>query len=328
MRFFEEIKRKAQADPKIVVLPEFAFDTDGVIREAIEIVRAEGTAYPVALTYDMIETSGRLDEFVDHYSARTGVSRDAKKVILKRPVAFAAMMVKLGYAHGLIAGRYATSATVMIYVNAIIGEEEERIRSSLFLREPENGYPVFDLVGCADIVANPNPSEEELYRIIVTSAETYESLVGRKPSVAVLSYLTGKPQTVQADYPEVKTIMGALNRYKRGGHPWIVYQAQADAALIPAISKKKKAPFTEKPADLLIGTNLHVANIVYKLLDRLVIGGNSMIVTQGLKLPAMDLSRGDPPESIANVIAACSVQAQIFERQGRYGDINDCFLGM
>lgn len=236
------------------------------------------------------------------------------------------MMVKLGYAHGMIAGRYTTSATVMIYVNAIIGEEQDRIRSSLFLRESPDDYPVFNLIGCSDIVANPNPTGEELYRIIVTSAETYESLTGKRPKIAVLSYLTGRPQTVQANYPEVRTITEALKHYESGGHPWIVHQSQADAALIPDIARKKKAPFGDGPADLLIGTNLHVANIVYKLLERLVIGGNSMIVTQGLNLPAMDLSRGDSARNIANVIAACSVQAQIFEKQGRYESIDGMFL--
>jgi len=328
MSFFDDLKEKAARDPKIIVVPEYSFDDEGVMREAFDIVRREGTAVPVGLTREMIESSGRLDEFVEHYKARTAVNEDAKRIILGRPLAFAAMMVKRGYCHGMIAGRYSTSASVMIYVNAIIGEEHEKIRSSLFLREPPGDYPVFDLVGVADIVANPIPDAEELYRIIVTSAETFESLTGRTPSIALLSYLTGAPQSVQADYPEMKIIMGALKRYRDKGHPWTVCQAQADAALIPEIARKKKAPFGGKPADVLIGTNLHVANIVYKLLERLIVGGNSMIVTQGLNFPAMDLSRGDSARNIANVMAACTVKAQIFEEQGRYGTIDDSFLSL
>jgi len=328
MSFFHEMRRRAAREPKIVVLPETALDTEGVLWEAVETVKAEGTAVPIGLTRDLIEGSGKLDEFVEHYTARTDLNAKARRIILKRPVPFAAMMVKLGYAHGLVAGRYTTSANVMIYVNAIIGEEKERIRSSLFLRETPPDYPVFDLIGCADMVANPAPNEEELYRIIVTTAETFEGLTGRKPSIAVLSYLTGQPQSVQADYPEVRTIMGALGRYERAGHPWVVYQCQADAALVPEIARKKKAPFGDKPADLLIGTNLHVSNIVYKLLERLIIGGDSMIVTQGLNYPAMDLSRGDSPRNIANVVAACTVTAQLMEAAGRYGAIDDCFVNM
>ena len=328
MGFFSEMKSKAAEDPKIIVMPELALDNEGIVNEAIEIVKDEGTAIPIGLTKELIRDSGLLDEFVEHYTAATKLPDAAKRVILKRPVPFAAMMVKRGYAHGMIAGRFATSASVMIYVNAIIGEEDEKIRSSLFFREPPEGYPVFDLIGIADMVANPNPTTEELYRIIVTSAETFQDLTGRPPKIAVLSYLTGKPQSVQADFPEVKTIMGALKLYEELDHPWIVHQAQADAALIPEIARKKKAPFGDKPADLFIGTNLHVSNIVYKLLERLIVGGDAMIVTQGLNFPAMDLSRGDSARSMANVMAACTDKAQIFERKGRYGKIDTRFVGM
>ena len=45
---------------------------------------------------------------------------------------------------------------------------------------------------------------------------------------------------------------------------------------------KKLKQIEDHPADLLIGRNLLVSNIVYKLLERLIVGGNSMIVTQGL----------------------------------------------
>ncbi len=328
MGFFAEMKHKAADDPKIIVMPELAMDNEGVVNEAIEIVQGEGTAIPVGLTRELINDSGLLDEFVEHYHAATELPDAAKRVILKRPVPFAAMMVKRGYAHGMIAGRFATSANVMIYVNAIIGEEDEKIRSSLFFREAPPDYPVFDLIGIADMVANPNPTTEELYRIIVTSAETFQDLTGRPPKIAVLSYLTGKPQSVQADYPEVRTIMGALKIYEKNGHPWILHQSQADAALIPEIARKKKAPFGDRPADLFIGTNLHVSNIVYKLLERLIVGGDAMIVTQGLNFPAMDLSRGDSARSIANVMAACTIKAQIFEGYGRYGEIDRRFVNI
>ena len=236
------------------------------------------------------------------------------------------MMVKHGYAHGMIAGRYETSATVLMYVKAIIGEEEGKIRSALFFREPPEDYPVFDLIACADMVANPNPSEEELYRIIVTSAETFRALTGREPTIALLSYITGSPQSTQAEDPNIKKIIKALEIYKQGNHTWPIHQVQADAALFPPIAIKKGIPCKDHPADILIGSNLLVSNTVYKLLERLIQGGNSMIVTQGLNYPVMDLSRGDSAENIANVIAACSVLIQMKEAQGRYRKIDRYFL--
>ena len=116
--------------------------------------------------------------------------------------------------------------------------------------------------------------------------------------------------------------------YNQKNHKWQVFQAQADAALIPSIAHKKGAPFDNHPVDLLIGSNLQVSNIVYKLLERLIVGGSSMIVTQGLNYPAMDVSRGDSVSNIANVIAACSVKAQILESQVRYGIIDEYFLNL
>ena len=326
MSFFKEVKKKASKAPKIVVLPELGLDKDGIIKEAIEQVKDEGSAVPIGLTPELIEASGKLDEFTESYPTRNNMSIGAKKKIVKKPVVFAAMMVKQGYAHGMVAGRYETSATVMMYANAIIGEEKKKIKSAIFFRESPKEYPFFDLIACADMVSIPNPNEEELYRIIVTSAETFVALTGKEPTIALLSYITGLPRSSQADDPNIKKIIGTLELYNQGNHSWPICQAQVDAALFPSIAKKKGVMSGDYPADLLIGSNLLVSNVVYKLLERLIIGGNSMIITQGLNYPVMDLSRGDSTTNIANVIAACSVLTQMLEAQGRYRSIDEYFL--
>ena len=326
MSFFKEIKQKASKTPKIVILPELGLDKNGVIKETIEQVKDEGTAVPIGLTPELIEASGKLDEFMEFFPARRNMSIGAIKKIVKKPLVFAAMMVKQGYAHSMVAGRIVTSATVMMYANAIIGEEQGKIRSAIFFREPPEDYPVFDLIACADMVANPNPNEEELYRIITTSAETFEALTGREPTIALLSYITGTPQSLQASDTNIQKITKTLELYYQGNHPWPIYQAQADAALIPTIAHNKGITLVNHPADLLIGSNLLISNIVYKLLERLIIGGNSMIVTQGLNYPAMDLSRGDSAANIAHVTATCSVQAQKVEAQNGCRTIDEYFL--
>ena len=207
MSYFANLKQKAKKDPKIVVLPELDFEKNSIIKEAIELVKEEGTAIPFGLTTEFIEESGKLDEFADAYPTRNKLSLKVRKRIVKKPVAFAAMMVKQGYAHGMVAGRYETSATVMTYINAIIGEEVGKIRSAIFFREPPEEYPVFNLIACADMVVNPDPDEEELYRIIVTSAETFEALTGKEPTIALLSYITGLPSSPQAQDQNIKKII-------------------------------------------------------------------------------------------------------------------------
>lgn len=329
MNFFKEMKQKASKTPKIVILPELGLDKNGVIKETIEQVKDEGTAVPIGLTPELIEASGKLDEFMEFFPARRNMSIGAIKKIVKKPVVFAAMMVKQGYAHSMVAGRYGTSAKILMYANAIIGEEKKKIRSAIFFRESPKEYPIFDLIACADMVSIPNPNEEELYRIIVTSAETFVSLTGKEPTIALLSYITGSPRYTQADDPNIKKIIKTLELCDRGNHPWSIYQSQVDAALTPTIANDKGIiKFIDHPADLLIGSNLLVSNIVSKLLEHLVIGGNSMIITQGYNYPVMDLSRGDSAANIANVTAACSVLTQISEKQGKYRLIDEYFLNI
>jgi len=327
MRFVETLKHKAGQDPKIIVLPECDADTDGVIREASERVEADGTARLVKLTAEMMQNCGKMDELAESYAAMRGKGKNLGMRAMQNPVAFGCMMVKSGYAHGMVAGRYSKSGDVMKFANAIIGEQPGRISSAIFFREPPEDYPVFDLLACADMVVHENPNAEELCRIIVTSAETFENLTGREPRVAILSYVTGEPTAIQlkAD-PDMQKIVEALKLYRNGGHRWTVHISQGDAALRPAAAKIKGAPFTDRPADLLIGSGLGLANPVYKLLQELIVGGQSMFVTQGLNFPVMDLSRSDTAANIANVITACCVCAQALEARGSYRTIDQCFL--
>ena len=327
MAFVESLKQRAKQDPKIIVLPEYGQDRDGVMKEAADCATADGTARVVRLTEQSIKDSGKMDELAEAYAAMRGRDKAIGLRALANPIAFGVMMVRAGYAHGMVAGRYAKSGDVMKFANAIVGEEEGRISSGLFFREPPEGYPVFELIACGDMVVHENPNAEELYKIIVTSAETFRDLAGRDPRIAVLSYVTGEPSSMhlQKD-PEMPKIKGALEMYKSGGHPWPIYLAQGDAALRPGVAVIKGAPYTDRPADLLIGSSLNLSNPVYKLLQELIVGGRSMFVTQGLRLPVMDLSRGDTAANIEAVIAACSVRAQMFEKQGRYGTVSDHFV--
>ena len=340
MGFFDALKQQARKDPKIVVLPELGKDKDGVMQEAMAIAKREGTAIPIGLTPELVEKTGKLAEFTEAFAAARGYAkgtdaeskakgvRMAERVVKRLPVEFyyAAMMIECGYAHGVVGGRYTTSADVALTAKLCIGEQEGQIVSSTFFREAPEGYPLFKLLACADMVVNQSPTAEQLVKIIVTSATTFETLSGREPKIALLSYITGKAQAVQmTGDPELKKIEEALELYAKGGYKWMLFQAQLDAALVPAVAKKKGAPFTE-PADILVGPNLMQANPIYKAMDRLVIGGNSMLVTAGFRQPFMDLSRGDSAANIANVMAACTVAAQKLEQTRGPKKIHDFFL--
>ena len=103
---------------------------------------------------------------------------------------------------------------------------------------------------------------------------------------------------------------------------------QFDAAISPKVAQNKRGcPFTDRPADIVIGPNLDVANSMYKAVQWLIPGCKSMLCSQGLALPVDDLSRGDTEESIYNVIAANVVKAQAAEEAGKYqGPVDGFFL--
>lgn len=298
------------------MLPEYGQDTDGVIAEAVDRVVAEGAAKPVRLTAEMMQDSGKLDELAEGYAEIRRAPKRLGMRAMENPIAFGTMMVRNGYADGMVAGRYARSGDVMKFANAIIGEEEGRISSGLFFREPPEDYPVFDLMACGDMVVNESPNAEELYRIIVTSAETFENLAGKAPKIALLPYVTGEPSAIQMRQdPEMPKIKEALEMYEKAGHKWTVHLAQGDAALRPEAARIKGAPFEDGPADLLIGSTLNLSNPGYKLLQDLIVGGQYMFVTQGLNEPVMDLSRSDAASNMESAITACCVCAQMFEKR-------------
>ena len=160
MSFFASLKKQAARDPKIVVLPEYEQDKDGVLGRAIEL--AGPAVIPVPLTKRMMQ--GKLREFAEYYSAN--ISRTttavAEKLLQRYPVVFACLMVKLGYAHALAAGRYTKSSGGMRFINPVIEEERGRISSALFFREPPPEYPVFSLMACADMAVTVDPDPDQL----------------------------------------------------------------------------------------------------------------------------------------------------------------------
>ncbi len=193
-------------------------------------------------------------------------------------------------------------------MNAIIPEKKGQIGSSIYFNE-DNG-----LVAYADIANNINPTAEELYKIVVTSAETFMTLTDISPTIGILSYVTGSPAGYQLmKDPEMQKVVDVMEMYERGNHPWKLFLTQVDAAYNPEVAKHKGLAVKE-PMNLLIAPNLWVGNTNYKQVDRN--SSSALIVTQGYEYPAYVLSRSDTPRHIANTIAACSVQSSDREIDG------------
>ncbi len=332
MGFFSQLHERARRAPKIVVMPELSIEQakhpGGPITRAAERSRADGIAKIVPLSREMIGESGKLDEFAERYceirrmpKSRRGMARQ----LFTKPEAFALAMVRFGYAHGMIAGKYTASFTVMALVRALIAPEPGRIVSAVFFCEPPDDYPVFRLLAVADVVANASPTAEELASIAETTCETFHNLSGIEPRAAILSYSTGASGRGEL----VQRVHDAVRECGRRGGKWPVFgPCQFDAAINPEVAANKPGcPFTDELANVLIGPTLDVANNIYKAVQWLIPGCRTMLCSQGLSLPVDDLSRGDDEQAIGNVIAANVVKAQAAEAAGKYpGPIDDSFL--
>jgi phosphate acetyltransferase len=334
MGFFDQLHERASTDPKIVALPELPVERDkvgdGPMAEAAQRAIDNGEAKIIPVSREMIQDSGKIEEFAERYREVRGLLKNKRAMVRKlvsKPNVFAVGMVRLGYAHGMVSGKYTQSYNVMAAVNALMEHEEGKIASTLFFCEPPDDYPVFRLLAVADVVVNPYPDAEQIASIAETSCETFKALTGLEPRAAILSYSTGT--SGKGDL--VDRIHAAIEAYQQRGREWFVYgPCQFDAAINPEVAKNKRGcPFTDAPANIIIGPTLDVANNMYKAVQWMIPGCRSMLCSQGVALPVDDLSRGDDAQAIRNVIAANVCKAQAAEAAGKYpGPIDEHFLNL
>ncbi len=248
-----------------------------------------------------------MNRFVDQYLAiRTGknVTRDMAERILSKDIFFAAMLVRMGEADGMVAGARNLTSTVIKAGKLIVG-----LKSGF--GEP-SGFFLMDIPGhrpiiFADCAVNPNPEPALLAQIAIASAQSASALLGKEARVAMLSFSTKG----SADHPDVRKVREATSIAKRLSPELLIDgEMQADAALVPQIAEKKKitGPVAGK-ANVLIFPDLDAGNISYKLVQHLAGAKAYGPFLQGFNRPVNDLSRGCTPEEILGTIAITAIQA-------------------
>lgn len=328
MGVMDSIFEKAKKLNKKIVLPE---GEDERMLVAARDAKAEGLVTPIFVgdknkiysaaknfnvKIDGIEivepkSSPNLDAYINEYyelRKQKGMILDQAKEIILTPLFFAAMMVRKDLADGMIAGAINTTANVVKSCIHIIQPASgiKTISSSFLMIVPNCTYGNNGAFIYADGGVVPRPTAEQLADIAIASAQTCEKLMNVTPRIAFLSFSTkGSAQ----DESLTHVIEGVkILKQKR---PDIIADGefQGDAAIIPAIAKKK-APDSpiQGDANILIFPDLNAGNIAYKLTERLAKAEAYGPLLQGLNKPANDLSRGCKASDIKNIMAITAVR--------------------
>ena len=234
------------------------------------------------------------------------VQCSAAELIRENPNYFATMMVKEGYASGMVSGAVHTTAdTVRPALQIIKTKSNVDIVSSVFFMCLDTKVLVY-----GDCAINQSPNSTELAQIAISSAATAKSF-GIKPKVAMLSYSTGDSGSGE----DVNKVIEATQLVKKQNIDFdIEGPIQYDAAIDKNVADKK-LPNSKVAgvANVLIFPDLNTGNNTYKAVQRssgaIAIGP----ILQGLNAPVNDLSRGCTVKDIVNTVIITAIQAQNME---------------
>jgi len=324
--FMRMIIEKAKHQPLKLVLPEGEDET--VIRAAT-IMRDEGVAKPILmgdpdtitahfkamhLNADGIEIldphleDSRFESLADAWyfdRKRQGTLRqDAAKNLRHDRNTLAAMMVRQGFADGMLSGRTAHYPDVLRPVLQVLGHDSttgkrHQVYGMYMMVMEEHAYFM------ADCTVNVDMNAEQLAELAVLTAETTASL-GCEARIAMLSF----SNFGSASHPEAKKVADAVQILHRE-HPELAVEGemQADTAVNPSILAQYSFSHIKGAANVLIFPTMQAGNIAYKLLKELGNGTAIGPILIGLPQQVHVLQTGASVDDIVNMAAIASARA-------------------
>ena len=325
MNIIENIKEKARLKNKTIVLPEYM---DERVVKACEKAVNEGIANIILLgnideikkenrsvNLDNIKvidpkTSELTQNLIEKLSVLRKIEKEqARELLLNDYMYYACMLVKENLADGVVSGACHSSANTLRPALQIIKTKENcELVSAFFLMDvPNKEYGYNGAFIFSDCGLNQNPNANELACIAIESAKSFKELVGAEPIVAMLSHSTKGSAT----HDDVNKVVEATKIAKKNSEFLLDGELQLDAAIDKEVAKiKANDSFVAGRANVLIFPDLDAGNIGYKLVERLANAKAYGPITQGIKKPINDLSRGCNVDDIVGVIAITVVQCE------------------
>ena len=328
MNFIDTLIERAKKDKKTIVLPE---SMDRRILEATDKILKNNIANIILIgsNKDIEENSKGLDlskakiinpitnpqteqlakKLYELRKEKGLTLEEAHKLLLTDYMYYACMLVKEGYADGVVSGAcHSSSNTLRPALQIIKTAPGVELVSAFFLMVvPDCKYGYNGTFVFADCGLEQNPTPEKLADIAYSSSKSFELLTGEKAIVALLSHST----MGSAKHADVDKVTTALKIAKEQ-YPTLNIdgELQLDAAIDPDIGAMK-APNSKVAghANTLVFPDLDAGNIGYKLVQRLAKAEAYGPITQGINKPVNDLSRGCSADDIVGVVAITSIQA-------------------
>lgn len=330
MELMKKLWQSAKADKKRIVLPEG--DEERTLKAA-EKIKELGLAYPVlvgnideikgkaenlGVNVEGIEiidpnNSEKLEAYVNEFyelRKNKGITLEKADQIVRDPLYFGTMMVKLDDVDGMVSGAVHTTGDLLRPGLQIVKTAPGvSVVSSFFvMMVPNSSYGEEGMLLFSDCAVNPNPTAEQLAAIAIATADTAKNLCGIEPRVAMLSFST----MGSAGGELVEKVRKATEIAKELRPDLLIDgELQLDAAIVESVAAQK-APNSKVAgkANVLIFPDLQSGNIGYKLVQRFANADAIGPMCQGFAKPINDLSRGCSADDIVNVVALTAVQAQ------------------
>ncbi|WP_308013444.1 phosphate acetyltransferase [Campylobacter sputorum] len=323
LKFETQLYKMAKNANSTIVLPES--DDERILKAACIILKSKAVNLILLGKNDEISANAQrlglnlkdvkiidpqnneyLEEFANTlYELRKakGMKLEEAQKLVKDRTYFGTMLVYSGYASGMVSGASTTTAeTIRPALQTIKMKPGVSTVSGAFLMCLENEVVVF-----ADCAITPNPTEEQLSSIAISSAKTARDF-GLDPKIAMLSYSTGESGSGEdVDFIKRATKLAKDSELKDS----VDGPLQFDAAFDEIVAKKKM-PNSKVAgrANVFVFPNLNCGNICYKAVQRTSGAVAIGPILQGLKKPVNDLSRGCLVEDIVNTILITAIQAK------------------